>query len=128
MNGATRDPFAVDEDWWLEKLTRDWGALYLISFSNDRWYGIRRDGTAAALIAPTPGKLATQMATAIRLSPREELALEGLAGQWAGLFAVGYEGGIYTAKRPADELPLTARTLEDLSRAMRSAFYHRITK
>jgi hypothetical protein len=72
VNGGMRalDPFAVDEARWLKALADDWGALYLVSVNNGRWYGVRRDGSALALTADTPGKLATAMATAWRGSAR----------------------------------------------------------
>ena len=58
MRGGARDPFAVDEDRWLEALALDWGSHYLIpSPSDGRWIGIRRDGSRPALIAETPWEL-----------------------------------------------------------------------
>ena len=62
MVSGAYDPFAVDEDRWLEALTLDWGAHYLISSDAGRWIAIRRDGSGNALIAATPGKLATALA------------------------------------------------------------------
>ena len=54
---GTLDPFAVDEDRWLEALVREWGAAFLISVNSGRWYGVRRDGSGDAIIAGTPGEL-----------------------------------------------------------------------
>ena len=61
MNGEARadDPFAVDEARWLERLTLDWGHVFLISVSDDgRWFANRLTGTGDAIIAATPGELA----------------------------------------------------------------------
>ena len=60
MSG-TLDPFAVDEDRWLEALAREWGQLYLISVSNGFWYAVRRDGTGDAVITAKPGELNAAM-------------------------------------------------------------------
>ena len=57
MRAGARDPFAVDEDRWLEALAIDWGLAYLTSTSDNRWIAIRRDGTRDALIAETPWDL-----------------------------------------------------------------------
>ena len=57
VKGVARDPFAVDEDRWLERLAIDWGRAYLTSASDGRWIAIRRDGTRPALIAETPWEL-----------------------------------------------------------------------
>lgn len=57
------DPFAVDEARWLESLTADWGMLYFISVNGGHWYAALRDGSALALTADTPGKLAEAMQT-----------------------------------------------------------------
>ena len=63
MSGSTRahDPFAVDEDRWLEALAINWGALYLTSTSDGRWIAIRRDGSRPALITDTPRELDAAM-------------------------------------------------------------------
>ena len=61
MAGVTHDPFAVDEDRWLEALCRDYGTKFLITVNGDRWYGILRDGSGAAFIRDTPGELAAAM-------------------------------------------------------------------
>ena len=61
MAGVTHDPFAVDEDRWLEALARDYGTAFLITVNDARWYGIRRDGSGAAFIRDTPGELAAAM-------------------------------------------------------------------
>ena len=58
MRAGARDPFAVDEDRWLERLALDWGHAYLIpSPSDGRWFAIRRDGSRPALITDTPQQL-----------------------------------------------------------------------
>jgi hypothetical protein len=58
VRGTSRDPFAVDEDRWLERLAIDWGTHYLISPPSDgRWIAIKRDGSSAALIRETPWEL-----------------------------------------------------------------------
>ena len=57
MNGTAHDPFAVDEDRWLEALAIEWSALYLISVNDARWYAIRRDGGGSAFIRDTPWDL-----------------------------------------------------------------------
>ena len=62
MSGAMRDSYAIDEDRWLEALAREWSQLYLISVNDGRWFAVRRDGSGDAIIAATPGKLATAMA------------------------------------------------------------------
>ena len=59
MKAGARDPFAVDEDRWLEELVRTFGDLYHIMPSDSRWFASRRDGSRPALIADTPGELAT---------------------------------------------------------------------
>jgi hypothetical protein len=66
MTGGTRahDPYAIDEDRWLEALAREWGHLYLISVNSGQWYAIRRDGSGDALIAATPRKLHEAMQAA----------------------------------------------------------------
>ena len=64
MNGGTHDPFAVDEDRWLEAIAREWGHLYLCSVNGGRWYAIVRDGSGAAIIRDTPGELAAAMGAA----------------------------------------------------------------
>ena len=64
MNGGPHDPFAVDEDRWLEALCRDYGAAFLITVNGGRWYGILRDGSGAAFIRDTPGELAAAMGAA----------------------------------------------------------------
>lgn len=61
MTGVTRDPYAIDEDRWLEALARDWGQVFLISVNGGRWFAVRRDGSGDALITTTPGKLAIAM-------------------------------------------------------------------
>ena len=63
---AARDPYAIDEDRALEDLARTWGSYYLISSDAGRWFAIPRDGSGDALIAATPGKLATAMVSAWR--------------------------------------------------------------
>jgi hypothetical protein len=71
VSGTTLDPFAVDEDRWLEALAIDWGRLYLISVNEGRWYAVARDGSGNALIAAAPGWLADAMqADFSRLSTR----------------------------------------------------------
>lgn len=72
MSGGTRarDPFAVDEDRWLEALAIDWGCLYLISVNDGKWYAVRRDGSGDALIAATPGELDDAMHAAWHRSIR----------------------------------------------------------
>ena len=62
MSGGTRDSYAIGEDRWLEALAREWSALYLVSVNDGRWCAVRRDGSGDAIIAATPGKLATAMA------------------------------------------------------------------
>ena len=57
MKGGACDPFAVDEDRWLEALALEWSALYLVSVNDSRWYAIRRDGTGSAFIRDTPWAL-----------------------------------------------------------------------
>ena len=64
MTGVAHDPFAVDEDRWLEALARDYGHLYLCSVNGGRWYAILRDGSGAAIIRDTPGELAAAMGAA----------------------------------------------------------------
>lgn len=57
MTGAGRDPFAVDEDRWLEALALEWGRIFLISVNGGRWYGVRRDGSGDAVIAASASGL-----------------------------------------------------------------------
>jgi hypothetical protein len=70
VNGGTCDPFAVDEDRWLEVLARDYGAAFLITVNGGRWYGILRDGSGAAFICETPGDLAVAMGDALQRNAR----------------------------------------------------------
>lgn len=56
MSG-TLDPFAVDEDRWLEALNREWASVFLIKPNGGRWYANRLDGTKPAITAATPGEL-----------------------------------------------------------------------
>ena len=67
MTGDLRahDPFAVDEDRWLEALAIEYGRVFLISINDSRWYAIRRDGSGAAIIRETPGELAAAMGAAM---------------------------------------------------------------
>ena len=55
MSG-TLDRYAIDEARWTEALDREWPD-FLISVNEGRWYGVRRDGTAPAITAGTPGEL-----------------------------------------------------------------------
>ncbi len=66
VNGDARacDPFAVDEARWLERLTLDWGSVFLVQVNGGRWYASHRDGTGDAIIAATPGELAAAMGAA----------------------------------------------------------------
>lgn len=60
MSG-TLDPFAIDEDRWLEALAREWGRLFLVTVNDGRWYAVKRDGSGNAVIAATPGELNAAM-------------------------------------------------------------------
>lgn len=66
VSRATQDSYAIDEDRWLEALAIEWGALYLISVNDGRWFGVRRDGSGDALIAATPRELHDAMQAACR--------------------------------------------------------------
>jgi hypothetical protein len=61
VSGATQGSYSINEDQWLEALAIEWGALYLISANDGRWFAIRRDGSGDALIAATPRELHAYM-------------------------------------------------------------------
>ena len=61
------------------------------------------------------------------LSPHEALTLDGLGRQWTGLYRTSHAAGVFIAIR-WDDARLTAGTVVELAAAMRSDFYHRVTR